>query len=186
MGGIMGNTKAKDSKSEPPPQPNNAITDWEEVEYKECSEDWRHRDRLIWATLPVAATVGGVIVGVAYGQIPYCKPELRFWILLIGVILTSVMLISLLKHRLFQEGSREQMRSLYVPPNIKDCNGSPRKHLPPDDFILRITPSKRLDAKLTSWLRRRSGFKFMLVGTLVVKLILLGLAIHTLVQWIIN
>lgn len=178
--------KTKGSGSEPPPQPNNTNTDWRAIEYKECSEDWRNRDRLIWATLPVAATVGGVIVGVAYGQIPYCKPELRFWILLIGVILTSVMLISLLKHRLFQEGSREQIESLQVRLNIGDWDRNPRKHLPPDDFILRITPSERLNAKLTSWVRPRSGFKLMLGGTFVVMLILLGLWIHTIVQLIPN
>jgi len=173
----MGNTK--DSKSEPPPQPNNASTDWEEVEYKECSEDWRHRDRLIWATLPVAATVGAVIISFAFNA----TLGIRLWILVIGVVLTVVMLISLIRHRMYQEGSEEQMRSLYVPPNIKDCDGSPRKY-PPPDFKLEGIICEKFDAKLRIWsrARRNSGFEWMVRGTLVVMLILMGLAVYTLVQ----
>jgi uncharacterized membrane protein len=180
----MGNTK--DSKSEPPPEPNNASTDWREIEYKECSEDWRHRDRLIWATLPVAATVGAVTIGVAYGQIPYCKPELRFWILLIGVVLAFVLLISLIRHRMYQEGSQEQIRSLQVQLNIRSWDRNPRIHPPFYFRLCDITPSKKFDAALTSWTRRSGGFKWILRGTLVVTAVLAGLAIHTLVQWILN
>lgn len=178
--------KTKDSGSEPDPQPNNASTDWKEVEYKECSEDWRHRDRLIWATLPVAATVAAVIVGVAYGQILDDNLWIRLGLLVIGVFLTVVMLISLIRHRMYQEGSQEQIRSLQVQLNIRGWDRSPRKHHPFYFRLWDITPSKKFDAALTNWARRSGGFKWMLRGTLVVMLILVGLAIHTLVQWIPN
>jgi hypothetical protein len=183
MGEIMGNIK--DSGNEPDPKSNNESTDWKEVEYKECSEDWRHRDRLIWATLPVAATVGAVIIGVAYGQSLDDKPGVRFGILLIGVFLTLVMLISLIRHRMYQEGSDEQMRSLYIPPNIKDCDRSPRIHIP-CDFKLQGIICEKFDAKLTSWsrARRNSGFKWMLRGTLVVTAVLVILATITFGQLI--
>jgi hypothetical protein len=177
--------KTKDSGSRPDPQSNNASTDWREVEYKECSEDWRHRDRLIWATLPVAATVGAVTVGVAYGQIPRCQLGVRFFLLLIGVVLTFVMLISLIRHRMFQEGSGEQIQSLQAQLKIKDWDKSPRIHRP-CDFKLQGIICEKFDAKLTSWASRSSGFKWMGRGTLVVMLILAGLAIHTMVQWILN
>lgn len=176
--------KTKDSGNGPDPQPNNASTDWEEVEYKECSEDWRHRDRLIWATLPVAATVAAVTIGVAYGQIPYCKPEVRFCLLLIGVVLTLVMLISLIRHRMYQKGSEEQMRSLYVPPNIKDCDGSPRKHPPRCFRLWDITRSKKIDAALMNWAGLSGGFKWMVRGTLVIMAILIVLAAITFGQLI--
>ena len=160
--------------------------DWEEQEYKESSEDWRHRDRLIWATLPVAVTVGAVTVGVAYGQIPYCKPELRFWILLIGVVLTFVMLISLIKHRFYQRGSEQQIRALQIQLNTKGWYGSPRKHHARYPELWAKTRSQKIAAKLMRLARSISGFKLMLVGTLVVMLILLGLWIHTMVQLIPN
>ena len=161
-------------------------TDWREVEYKECSEDWRHRDRLIWATLPVAATVGAVTVGVAYGQIPYFQHEFRFCLLFIGVVLTFVMLISLIKHRFYQQGSEQQIRSLQVRLKIKDWDKRPRKHHARYLELLAKTPSQKIAAKFMRWARRPSGFKLMLGGTLFVMLILAGLAIHAVVQWILN
>jgi hypothetical protein len=170
----MGRTKV--SGSEPDPQPNNASMDWRGLEYKECSEDWRNRDRLIWATLPIAATIDGVLVGVAYGYIKDNKP-VRFLILLIGVVLTLVMLISLIRHRMYQQGSEEQIRSLQVQLNIKDWDSSPRIHRPCDFELRGITPSKKIDAALASWARRSGGFKWMVRGTLVVMAILVALAI---------
>jgi hypothetical protein len=156
--------------------------DWREIEYKECSEDWRNRDRLIWATLPVAATVAGVIVGVAYGQIPDDKLWIRLCLLLLGVFLTLVMLISLIKHRFFQQGSEEQIQSLQKRLKIKGWYKSPRIHRPRKFKLLDITKSDKFDAKLTSWSSGESGYKWMLRGTLVVTAVLVGLAIHTLVQ----
>ena len=180
----MGKTKV--SGSEPDPQPNNTSMDWREVEYKECSEDWRHRDRLIWATLPIAATAGSVIVGIAYGQIPDDKLPIRFFTLVVGVILTIVMLVSLIRHRLYQEGSQEQIRSLQVQLNIRGWGRSPRIHPPRRFRLWDITGSKKIDAALTSWARRSGGFKWMLRGTLVVTTVLVILAIQTVVQWILN
>lgn len=158
---------------------------WKEIEYKECSKDWRNRDRLIWATLPIAATVGAVTVGVAYGQIHYFQHGFRFWLLLIGFVLILVMLISLVKHRMYQQGSEKQIRWLQVQLNIEAWE-SPRIHRPFYFGPLGIIPCKKIDAALTSWASRRSGFKWIVGGTLFVMLILVGLAIHTLVQWIPN
>jgi hypothetical protein len=184
MEGILG--KIKVSWGEFHHQLNNASMDWRGIEYKECSEDWRHRDRLIWATLPVAATVAGVIVGVAYGYIPDDKLWIRLCLLLIGVFLTLVMLISLIKHRLFQEGSREQIRSLQIRLNIRNWDRNPRIH-PPFYFRLSgIIPGKKFDAALTRWAKRRSGYKWMLRGTLFVMAIMMALATLTVVQLILN
>jgi len=162
--------------------------DWREIEYKECSEDWRHRDRLIWATLPIEATAGGVIVGIAYGQIPDDKLWIRLCLLLIGVVLTLVMLISLIRHRMFQEGSQEQIRSLQVQLNIRGWYRSPRIHPPRRFKLWDITGSKKIDAALTDWAsqEKRSGFKWMVRGTLLIMAIQLALVILTAVQWILN
>ena len=175
----MGNTK--DSKSEPPPQPNNASTNWREVEYKECSEDWRNRDRLIWATLPIAATIDGVLVGIAYRYIQHNKPA-RFCIVLIGLVLTFVMLISLVRHRMYQQGSEEQIRLLQEKLNTKGWDRRPRIHYPCHFEPLGIIPGKKfkkIDAALTDWAsqEKRSGFRWMVRGILVVMVILVVLAI---------
>jgi hypothetical protein len=176
--------KTEPSKSEPNHQPNNTNTDWREAELKECSEDWRHRDRLIWATLPVAATVGAVIVGVAYGQIPDDKLWIRLCILLIGVVLTLVMLISLIRHRMYQEGSEEQIQSLRKQLRIMGWDKNPRKHTPFNFRLWGITRSKKIDAELTSWAMSKSGFVWMVRGTLVVVAILVVLAAVTFGQLI--
>ena len=178
----MGNTKGSGRKPKPKlPKPNNASTDWKEIEYKECSEDWRNRDRLIWATLPVAATVAAVIISVAFNTTLW----IRLCILVIGVFLAFVMLISLIKHRFFQQGSEKQIRWLQVQLNIEAWE-SPRIHRPFYFRPLGIIPIKKIDAALTSWASQRSGFKWMFGGTLVVMLILAGLAILTMVQGILN
>lgn len=176
--------KTKDSGSEPDPQPSNASMDWKEIEYRECSEDWRHRDRLIWATLPIAATVAGVIVGVAYGQIPDDKLGIRFFILVIGVFLTLVMLISLIRHHRYQEGSEEQIRSLQLQLGIRDWDRNPRKHPPCRSRLWDIAPSKKVDAALPSRTGLKSGFMWMVIGTVVVMVILLVLMSLTLAQLI--
>lgn len=200
----MGKTKA--SKSEPSPQPNNANANWREVEYKECSEDWRHRDRLIWATLPVAATVGAVTVGVAFNS----TLGIRLCVLLIGVFLMITMLTSLMKHRLFQEGSEQQIQSLREPLKIEDWDRKPRIHRPRRFVIWNIIQTKKTDAALTSWARQRigfkwdikpsnkidalftrwawrgSGFKWILRGTIAAMLIMMGLAALTVFQLIVN
>jgi len=153
-----------------------------EVEYKEFSEDWRHRYRLIWTTLPIAATVGAVTVGVTYRQIPYFQHEFRFCLLFSGVVLTLVMLISLIKHRFYQQGSEQQIRSLQVRLKIKDWDKRPRKHHARYPELWAKTPSQKIAAKFMSCARRPSGFKLMLGGILFVILIQAGLAIHAVVQ----
>ena len=160
--------------------------DWREIEYKECSEDWRHRDRLIWAALPIAATAGGVIVGIAYGQIPDDKLLIRFFTLVVGVILTSVMLISLIRHCMYQKGSEEQIQLLQEQLKIEGWDGNPRKHRPCQFELEDITGGKKIDAALTDWARRGSGFKWMVRGTLLIMAIQLALVILTAVQWILN
>ena len=153
-----------------------------EVEYKECSEDWRHRDRLVWATLPVAATVGAMTVGVAYGQISYFQHEFRFCLLFSGVVLTLVMLISSIKHRFYQQNSEQQIRSLQVRLKIKDWDKRLRKHHARYPELWAKTPSQKIAAKFRSCARRPSGFKLMLGDTLFVMLIQAGLAIHAVVK----
>lgn len=172
--------KTKDSKSEPPPQSNNASTDWREVEYEECSEDWRHRDRLIWATLPVAATVAAVIISVAFNA----TLVIRLCILVIGVFLTVVLLISLIRHRMYQEGSQEQIRSLQAQLHIGGWDESPRKHPPCDFAVWDITRCEKIDAALTRWAKESGGFKWMVRGTLIVMVILVVLAAVTFGQLI--
>ena len=148
---------------------------WEEIEYNECSEDWRNRDRLIWATLPVAVTVSGVIIGVAYGYIPDSELMIRLLVLLMGGAFAIVMLISLVKHRYYQEGSEEQIKRLQFRLHIKGWNEKPRIHRP-DKFGL----------KFLNTLSTQSGFKWMIWTSLLVLIILIILILDTAVQLIRN
>ena len=112
---------------------------WWEVEYKECSTDWRFRDRLVWATPPVLITVSSILLGVAYGTLSD-NAEARTVVLAIGTLFAFLMTLSLVRHRMFQEGSRELMdnlRPLFLPPiplewaiNQKNPVYNPRKHYP--------------------------------------------------------
>ena len=147
----------------------------EEIEYNECSEDWRNRDRLIWATLPVAVTVSSVIIGVAYGSIPNSELEIRLLVLLMGGAFAVVMLISLVKHRYYQEGSEEQIKRLQFRLHIKGWDEKPRIYRP-DEFGF----------KFLHTLSTQSGFKWMIRTSLLVLIILITLILDTTVKLICN
>ena len=83
----------------------NAMPD----EYRELSEDWRHRDQMIWATPTVIITVSVVLMGIAF-QIS--NLFVRLVILLAGLFWTFAMIHALIKHHYYQKGSEEKLREL--------------------------------------------------------------------------
>ena len=123
-------------------------------------------------------------MAVAYGQSLDNNLEARFCILSIGVVLTSVMLISLIKHRFFQHGSEQQIWRLQIRLNIKDWYRSPRIHRPRHLGLWPRTRIEEINVKLKNWVWRRSGFNWMLGGYLVVMAILVILATITFGQLI--
>jgi hypothetical protein len=80
---------------------------------------------------------------------------------------------------MYQEGSEEQIQSLQEQLHIMGWDKNPRKHTPSHFKVWGITRSEKIDAALTSWASRRSGFVWMVRGTLVVVAILVVLAAVT-------
>lgn len=39
---------------------------WDEVEYNQISEDWRHRDNLTWQIPSVIVAIGGALIAAAF------------------------------------------------------------------------------------------------------------------------
>ena len=130
---------------------------WIEIEYKECSEDWRNRDRMIWATFPVIVTVSSVILGIAYGYITSNDLLwIRLLILLIGFLFCFVLLVLLVKHRYYQEGSEEMMLNLLKNVEFADEYNK-------NQHFRRHKPKKfKLEGKLAFMTRftRSSGYRF--------------------------
>lgn len=150
---------------------------WEETEYKECSADWRYRDRLIWATPPILITVSGALVGIAYGTLRD-NPEARLIVLAIASIFAYLMMLSLVRHRMFQEGSREQMESLRIKLKIdENWDKNPRKHYP-----------KKYEVRFLNWLtsKKRSGARTQEKISLVIFCILTLLTLYNLATIIYN
>ncbi len=42
------------------------MTNWEEVEYNQISEDWRHRDNLTWQIPSIIVVIGGALIVAAF------------------------------------------------------------------------------------------------------------------------
>lgn len=115
------------------------------------------------------------MIGVAYGTIPDSELWIRALTLFIGVLFVILMLISLVRHRMYQDGSKQQMKKLFDP-TIKGWDEEPRKHRG-NNF--------KID-KLSNWAmsEKISGFKLLVRVTWILILTLVLLIFHTLVQLI--
>lgn len=80
------------------------------AEIEQLYEQWRHRDRLGWASAPVAITVSGVLVGIAYGYIPDSNPIVRSLILVLAIMWTFSMFIMITKNLELMRGTVEKLK----------------------------------------------------------------------------
>ena len=136
-------------------------------EYHECSEDWRNRDQMIWATPAVIVTVSVILVGVAF-QIS--DLFVRLGILVAGLVWTSAMIHGLIKHHLYQKGSEEILTGLNSEKQMY------RKH----------KPTQRSSGCINRCLEEGSAYKSLLFSSYFALMILFLLFFFTVSQILIK
>lgn len=74
------------------------------AQYHQCYEDLRQHNRFVWEIPSIVVVLNGALIGVAFGNILaqsssriYARPVL----MLIGVTITTALLVALVKHRYF-------------------------------------------------------------------------------------
>lgn len=126
----------------------------DEIEYHELCNDWRHRDQLIWATPSIVVTIGGILIGVAFGTINDLR--IRAIVLFLAMIWSMVMTHALIKHHYFQEGSADK---------IKKISG---------EMLRKFSPHKR------NPLEKVSAYLLILFSSSIVVIVITGLLLYTL------
>ena len=53
---------------EPSGHPGSDPMTWDEIEYREISADWRHRDAMLWQTLAVSIAFSGFVFSSWWGS----------------------------------------------------------------------------------------------------------------------
>jgi len=91
--------------------------DFINTQYNRLSEDWRHFSNLIWQLPTVAITICSAIVGVVYSVLKDSPWYSKVALLIFGIVFLSMILIELLKLRLFQNMRTEHL--LYIEMKMK-------------------------------------------------------------------
>lgn len=81
---------------------------WNEIEYKQISEDWRHRDNLTWQIPSVMVIVGGVLIATAFRL----DSQVRFILLVLATSLSFCLTIALAQNLGLQKLSCKQLEYL--------------------------------------------------------------------------
>lgn len=82
-----------------------------ELEYRECIQDWRWRDKYVLDKLPAAGILFGLL-GVALGMIPAGEYIIKLCLLIIGAFFAFILSISVVKDTYYRDGSEKLLRSL--------------------------------------------------------------------------
>ena len=82
-----------------------------ELEYKECSQDWRLRDKYVLDKLS-AAGILFMLLGVALGTIPPTAWGVKIGLLVIGALFSFILSISVAKDTYFPDGSEKLLGRL--------------------------------------------------------------------------
>lgn len=80
---------------------NNKNKDFMNAQYNRLAEDWRHFNNLIWQLPTIAITICSAIIGVSYSILKDSPWYSKVALLIIGVVLLSMILVELIKLRLF-------------------------------------------------------------------------------------
>jgi hypothetical protein len=133
-------------------------------QYRQCREDWRHYDRLIWATPSIVITISGVILGISYGYLTNGMELLiiRACLLFVLAVWISTLLIALSKHRFFQVGRTDLSQGLEA------------------DSLLERTPMRTSDLEPKGWLQRRTAYKWLFISVFLTFIVIVGAFGHTL------
>lgn len=82
-----------------------------ELEYRECCEDWRWRDKYVLDKLGAAGVLFGLL-GVALGIIPPGTHLIKLFLLMFGAFFSVVLSISVAKDTYYRDGTQELVKRL--------------------------------------------------------------------------
>jgi hypothetical protein len=86
------------------------MTNCEEVEYEQISEDWRHRDNLTWQIPSVIVVIGGALIAAAFTL--NIKPFIRPVLLGFAILLSLCLTIALGQNLVLQKLNGKQLEEL--------------------------------------------------------------------------
>ncbi len=146
------------------------MTNWDEVEYNQISEDWRHRDNLTWQIPSVIVVIGGALIAAAFTL--NIEPCIRPVLLGFGAFLSLCLTFALKENLWYQMGSGEAL--------IKIVKGEINNI--PMDKVRRIHKPKDIDVKICKkQLIEKHGltgsnclFKFCVGVTIILFVLLIG------------
>ena len=86
------------------------MNNWEQIEYDQISEDWRHRDKLTWQIPSLIVIIGGALIVAAFtkGTPPFVTPILLGF----GAGLSLCLTFALCQNLWYQVGSGEALKKL--------------------------------------------------------------------------
>ncbi len=140
------------------------MKNWEEVEYNQISEDWRHRDKLTWQIPSIIVIIGGALIVAALkdDQSPIVKPILLGF----GAFLSLCLTFALVQNLWYQVGSGEALKKLVNGQGNLLSKDRMMRALSPKDFNICISQF------IIRGFTRLTGSAFLLIGCIIVTCIL--------------
>jgi len=154
------------------------MTNWNEVEYQQISEDWRHRDNLTWQIPSIIVVIGGALITAAFAlnTDPKYLCIVRPILLGFGALLSLCLTFALAQNLWYQVGSGEALIKIANDEGYNLPKDEMRRTLSPKDFCISKKREfiKRLFTKLT-------GSTLLLILCICIAFILSGLFIWSIV-----
>ena len=104
----------------------------DEVEYNQISEDWRHRDNLTWQIPSVIVAIGGALIAAAFTL--DIKPCIRPLLLGFGAFLSLCLIFALKENLWYQIGSGEALKKIANGEGYKIPKNKVRRIVKPEDW----------------------------------------------------
>ena len=114
------------------------MPNWDEIDYNQISNDWRHRDNLTWQIPSVILVVGGVLIAAAFGSNldPEWSNTVRRLLLGFGAFFSLMLSIALRQNLWYQVGSGKALEWLLSDKGseLPKTKGRVRRTLSPKDL----------------------------------------------------
>jgi len=112
------------------------MNNWEEVEYQQISEDWRHRDNLTWQIPSIIVVIGSALIAAAFTL--NIEPFIRPILLGFGGFLSLCLTYALKENLWYQVGSGEALIKIVKGEINKIPKDEVRRILKPEDIDVEI------------------------------------------------
>ncbi len=147
-------------------------------EYKQISEDWRHRDKLTWQLPSVVVVIGSALTAAAFTlntDLQYLY-VIRPILLLFGGFLSLCLTFALKENLWYQIGSGEALIKIVQDKGDKIPTDKVRRIIKPEDLAINES-MKQLCKK-----HRLTGSYIFYIFCIFVTIILFGLSIWSIVE----